>query len=59
MILAKLLIVIGLWNVISPESAWYASSGWRYKDAEPSDDALYVHRVAGGFAIFLGVIWHF
>lgn len=54
-----LLILIGLWNAISPQSAWYASSGWRYKDAEPSDEALYVHRVAGGFAIFLGIVLQF
>ena len=55
----KLLIAIGLWAVISPRSAWYVCFGWQYKDAEPSDEALYVFRVVGGFAIFLGVILHF
>jgi len=59
MIAAKLLIVIGLWNVISPQSAWYFNYGWRFKDAEPSDEALSVGRFGGAVALFIGIVIQF
>ena len=52
-------IVIGLINVISPETGWYLSHGWRFKDAEPSDASLTLGRIGGVVAIIFGVICFF
>ena len=46
---------LGLWNVLSPKSAWYISHGWRYKNAEPSDLALLIARVSGVILLVMGV----
>lgn len=54
-----LLILIGLWNVISPQSAWYFNYGWRFKDAEPSDEALSIGRFGGVVALFIGIVIQF
>ena len=51
-----IIMVIGLFNVLSPETAWYLSHGWRFKDAEPSDLALSVHRVTGAGAMIIGIL---
>lgn len=48
-------LVIGVVNIASPETAWYLSDGWKYKDAEPSDEALLLTRVGGGAAILIGL----
>lgn len=55
-LLGLLIIALGGWNVISPRTAWEVSYGWRYKDAEPSDAALYVGRIGGIVALFIGVV---
>ena len=55
-IMIMLLIVIGLFNVISPYSSWYLSSGWKYKDAEPSEEALGIARFGGVAALVIAVI---
>ena len=52
-------IVIGLVNVVSPETGWYLSHGWKYRDAEPSDAALTWGRVSGVIAIIIGIICFF
>jgi len=48
-------IVIGIVNIIFPNAMWYLSEGWKYKNAEPSDAALIMTRVGGGFAIVIGL----
>lgn len=48
-------LIIGVVNIASPETAWYLSDGWKYKDAEPSDEALLLTRVGGGSAILIGL----
>lgn len=45
--LAVIMILGGLWFLISPRSAWMVGYGWRFKGAEPSDIALFVYRVIG------------
>lgn len=50
---------IGIFNIISPYTAWYLQYGWRYKDAEPSDVALTMNRILGGVAIIMAVIIFF
>lgn len=48
-------LIIGVVNIASPETAWYLSDGWKYKDAEPTDEALLLTRVGGGAAILIGL----
>ena len=55
-IMIMLLIVIGLFNVISPYSSWYLSSGWKNKDAEPSEEELGIARFGGVAALVIAVI---
>lgn len=50
-----LLIAVGLFNLLAPEQAWYFSKGWQFKDAEPSDGALYMGRISGVVIIILGI----
>lgn len=52
-------IALGVWNVAAPRSAWYIAYGWRYKNAEPSESALFFERVGGIIAIIAGVILFF
>lgn len=49
-----LLIIIGLLNLCKPEEMWYMSTGWQFKDAEPSEDAILWCRVGGVIAIVIG-----
>ena len=51
-----LLLIIGLFNLISPRKAWYLQRGWLYKDAKPSDMALGMHRFIGAVALVLAVV---
>ena len=54
--LAALFIgVVGIFNIVSPYSAWYLEYGWRYKNAEPSDIALGLNRVVGVIAVIVAV----
>ena len=46
----------GIFLLACPEVAWYWQSGWRYKNAEPSDIALSVTRISGVVAIIIGII---
>lgn len=38
---------VGLWGIISPGSLWYVSYGWRYKNAQPTQAAIILNRIAG------------
>lgn len=50
------LFVIGIFNTVSPRTAWYLEYGWRYKNAEPSDLALGLNRLGGIVAMIAAVI---
>lgn len=54
--LSILLLSLGAWNLFAPKSAWWLARGWWYKNAEPSELALGLYRVAGMLLIFVGVI---
>lgn len=54
-----LFVAVGLWGTISPKSIWYLGYGWHYKNAEPSDTSLFVHRLLGIAVILLGVFMQF
>jgi hypothetical protein len=46
-----ILIILGLISVLSPETAWHMSHGWRFKDAEPSDLSLTINKIIGTLAL--------
>lgn len=56
-VMAIILIVLGLVGIIAPEKLWYLQVGYKIKDSEPTDFALFMNRVEGifclGFAIFM------
>lgn len=54
-----ILAAVGVFNIVSPQTAWYLEYGWRYKNAEPSDLALGFNRVTGGIAVVAAVIFIF
>jgi len=58
-LIGLLAVGLGVWNVASPRTAWYLAYGWRYKDAEPSDAALFFERVGGMIAVIAGIILFF
>ena len=58
-LLLILLLAVGVFNLVSPRTAWYLSYGWRFKNAEPSDTALVLSRVGGVIAIVLALVLSF
>ena len=58
-LLGMLLIALGAFNALAPKAAWYLSHGWRYKNAEPSEAALFFSRAGGVVLIFFGIILFF
>ena len=55
-LLAIILIGLGTWNLLAPQTAWWLARGWWYKNAEPSDMAIGFYRVTGGLLVFIGII---
>lgn len=55
-IIAVIVIILGIIELASPQTAWYLSYGWRYKNAEPSEAALIIERIGGVIGIILGII---
>lgn len=53
---ALLVAAVGVFNIMSPQTAWYLEYGWRFKNAEPSDLALGFNRVGGLIAVIVAVI---
>ena len=50
-----LLLIVGIFNTVAPQAAWYLSDGWRFKDAEPSETALALTRFGGIVVIVITV----
>lgn len=46
----------GLFQLLAPQTAWYLSYGWRYKNAEPSEAALVMGRISGVIVLIVAVI---
>lgn len=59
LLLALLLLAVGIFNILSPKTAWMLSHGWRYKDAEPSDMALLANRLGGVLCVLAAVFAFF
>ncbi|WP_219837592.1 hypothetical protein [Paenibacillus sp. R14(2021)] len=51
-----LLMLLGLFNALFPYPAWYLSVGWRIKDAEPTEAALFTNRAVGVIAAIVGLV---
>ena len=51
-----LLILLGIFLAVWPQAAWYLHTGWRFKEAEPSDLALGLNRGIGILAGIIGII---
>lgn len=51
-----LLLLFGSLNAAFPRVAWYLKDGWKFQDAEPSDEALMLYRVGGGLAAVVGLV---
>ena len=54
-VFAVILLAIGVFNIVRPQTAWFWSSGWKYKNVEPSDYALVVYRIGGGVVAIIAV----
>ena len=50
-----ILLLIGVFNTAAPRTAWYLGYGWRFKDAEPSEAALFLNRAGGILALVIAV----
>ena len=53
------LAIWGIINIISPETGWHLSDGWKYRDAEPSDEALVWGRISGVIMVIAGIYMMF
>lgn len=51
-----ILLIAGICNTAAPYYMWQLGYGWRFKDAQPSDIALWVTRAGGILAIAVSVI---
>ena len=54
--LILVLLFVGGINTAFPQAAWYLETGWKIKDAEPSDAALIWNRVGGVVALIIAVV---
>ena len=55
-LVAVVMLLWGVINVCSPETGWQMQTGWQYKNAEPSREALIWGRIAG-VVMFCAGIW--
>lgn len=56
---AIFLLGLGVWNLMAPKSAWWLARGWWYKNAEPSELALVLYRMAGAILVLVGIVCFF
>ena len=50
------LLVIGVINTAWPQATWYLETGWKIKDAEPSEAALIWGRVVGVALLIIAAV---
>ncbi len=55
-VVGLILMAAGALGAISPYSAWYLSTGWKFKDAEPSEAALLMNRLGGIAGVIVGLV---
>ncbi len=54
--LAVLLAGLGVWCAAAPRSVWYLKGGWKYKDAEPSEAAVWAYRIVGAGLVVIAAV---
>ena len=59
MFLGVVLVLVGIFQFVSPETMWKFNWGWRFKNAEPSELALKMGMLGGALTVILGVILFF
>jgi len=52
-----MLIFLGFLGAEFPTFIWYLSVGWQFRDAEPSDMAIWINRFIGYFLIVVGICY--
>lgn len=55
MVIAILVLIMSIVAIFAPHTSWYLSTGWRFKNAEPSNLILAVNRIVGFIAAFISV----
>ncbi|WP_078059959.1 DUF6199 family natural product biosynthesis protein [Gracilibacillus timonensis] len=50
-----ILIIVGVIGAIFPYVMWYLEIGWKLKEAEPSDLAIWMNRAGGIIVVIVGV----
>jgi len=53
---AVLMMIWSVVAIVSPATVWYLQDGWKYKDVEPSENAMRATRFGGVFGIILGIV---
>ena len=56
MFIALIVFLFSMISIFSPRTSWYLSTGWRFKDAEPSDLALSLNRFIGVVTAIISII---
>ena len=59
LLLGVVLVLVGVFQFVSPETMWKFNWGWRFKNAEPSDLALTMGMLGGVLTIVLGIVVFF
>lgn len=50
-----LLMALGAFSAFKPDTTWYLSHGWHYKNAEPSEISLVFIRIGGAAVMVIGL----
>lgn len=58
-IVGIIMLLVGLFVILSPEIAWYLRCGWRFRNAEPSELALVLERIDGIILVIAGIVFLF
>lgn len=51
-----LVIGLGALNIKYPRFFWFLSEGWKFRDAEPSDVAIFLGQAGGVVTIIIGIV---
>lgn len=51
-----IILIVSIITIVNPEGAFYLERGWKFKDAEPSDEYLELTKIGGVVGVIIGVI---
>lgn len=55
-ILGLVFVAFGIFSATAPETDWYLSRGWMFKDASPSDAVLKIIGISGIIEAIIGIV---